>query len=359
MATVLSSHIFRVNIRRNNCLNLLADVFNKAKWTSCLSQASYYRRSSHMVTGCNIQHQQMFTLNPDKLFIVNKQSYISRYVHVAGSKYSASSSSDNSRGTGNTRHVDSKVKSEEKDLDKNGELDEKTGRSKIDETRVKIKETTEKIKEKLEETIVKENIFTVPNYLCVTRIILSPVLGYLVLQNNFDFALGLFAFAGVTDLLDGYIARNFKNQQSMFGSFLDPMADKFLVFCLFLSLTYVHLIPIPLTSLIVARDVCLFGAGFYIRYLSLPPPKTLSRYFDATYATAQLSPTIISKVNTAVQLILVACTLSAPVFHLENELFFQVLWYLTATTTTLSGISYIFSKNSYQLLKKIKDTRKD
>lgn len=59
------------------------------------------------------------------------------------------------------------------------------------------------------------------------------------------------------------------------GSFLDPMADKVLIATLFVSLTYADLIPIPLTALIIARDVALVAAGFVIRYKSLPPPVSL------------------------------------------------------------------------------------
>ncbi len=72
--------------------------------------------------------------------------------------------------------------------------------------------------------------------------------------------------------LDGWIARNFKGQSSMLGSFLDPLADKILVSTLFLSLTYVHLIPIALTSLVVSRDIFLVYAGLYVRYMGVVPP---------------------------------------------------------------------------------------
>lgn len=72
--------------------------------------------------------------------------------------------------------------------------------------------------------------------------------------------------------MDGWIARNFKGQASMLGSFLDPLADKILVATLYLSLTYVGLIPVELTSLVVSRDVLLVYAGLYIRYMGVTPP---------------------------------------------------------------------------------------
>lgn len=78
--------------------------------------------------------------------------------------------------------------------------------------------------------------------------------------------------------LDGWIARTWESQASKMGSFLDPMADKILIATLFLSLTYADLIPIGLTSLIIARDLLLVVAGFVIRYQSLPPP--VSNFFS-------------------------------------------------------------------------------
>ncbi|XP_060527558.1 probable cardiolipin synthase (CMP-forming) isoform X2 [Cylas formicarius] len=163
-------------------------------------------------------------------------------------------------------------------------------------------------------------------------------------------ALAVLGFAAVTDLLDGWIARNWKTQSSKMGSFLDPMADKILIATLFLTLTYADLIPIVLTGLIIVRDVALVAAGFIIRYQSLPPPKTLSRYFDASLATAQLAPTFISKVNTAVQLLLVGSTLAAPVFHYVGHPVLECLWYITGATTIAAAISYVLTKNTYKML---------
>uniref|UniRef100_A0A2A4J6T2 cardiolipin synthase (CMP-forming) n=1 Tax=Heliothis virescens TaxID=7102 RepID=A0A2A4J6T2_HELVI len=214
-----------------------------------------------------------------------------------------------------------------------------------------ILETKAKVKERIEEVVEKENVFTIPNILCFTRIAMSPYLGYTIFQENYNVALGLLVFAGVTDLLDGWIARNWKGQSTKMGSFLDPMADKVLVGTLFISLTYQNLIPLSLTLLIVSRDVALVVAGFVIRYMSLPPPRTLSRYFDVTHATAQLAPTFISKVNTAIQLLLVGTTLASPVFGYVDHPALQALCGVTAATTIVSAISYLVSKDTYKFLK--------
>ncbi|XP_030165934.1 cardiolipin synthase (CMP-forming) isoform X2 [Lynx canadensis] len=88
-----------------------------------------------------------------------------------------------------------------------------------------------------------ENPWTIPNMLSMTRIGLAPVLGYLIIEEDFNIALGVFALAGLTDLLDGFIARNWANQKSALGSALDPLADKILISILYVSLTYADLIP--------------------------------------------------------------------------------------------------------------------
>ncbi|XP_066537399.1 cardiolipin synthase (CMP-forming) [Hoplias malabaricus] len=185
-----------------------------------------------------------------------------------------------------------------------------------------------------------ENPWTIPNFLCMARIVLSPVLGYLIMEQYFHLSFGLFVLAGATDLLDGYIARNWPNQKSALGSALDPLADKILISVLYISLTYAQLIPVPLTALVLARDVALIAAVFYVRYKTVPPPVTLSKFFNPCYTTAQLKPTLISKFNTAIQLFLVAASLASPIFHYTDSILLQSLWYITALTTAASGYSY-------------------
>ncbi|XP_074503480.1 cardiolipin synthase (CMP-forming) [Sebastes fasciatus] len=185
-----------------------------------------------------------------------------------------------------------------------------------------------------------ENPWTIPNFLCVCRILLAPFLGHLIIEQHFHLSLALFTLAGATDMLDGYIARTWPTQKSALGSALDPLADKILISFLYVSLTYAELIPALLTALVISRDIGLIAAVFWVRYKTVPPPVTLSKFFNPCYTTAQLKPTLFSKVNTAIQLLLVASSLAAPVFQYTDSVLLQCLWYVTAVTTAASGYSY-------------------
>uniref|UniRef100_A0A2M4CID8 cardiolipin synthase (CMP-forming) n=2 Tax=Anopheles darlingi TaxID=43151 RepID=A0A2M4CID8_ANODA len=89
-----------------------------------------------------------------------------------------------------------------------------------------IRERKKRVKKRVEEVIERENVVTIPNLLCIGRILASPYIGYVILQSEFQLAMVLLIMAGLTDLADGWIARNWPNQASRIGSFLDPMADK-------------------------------------------------------------------------------------------------------------------------------------
>lgn len=73
-----------------------------------------------------------------------------------------------------------------------------------------------------------ENIYTIPNILTLSRLIAAPVVGYLIIREQHLSALGLFVYAGITDLVDGWIARNW-GLQTVLGTVIDPMADKMLM----------------------------------------------------------------------------------------------------------------------------------
>lgn len=142
----------------------------------------------------------------------------------------------------------------------------------------------------------KDQIWTIPNILTFARIGTSPILGYLVINEYYSAALSLFIVSGLTDLLDGWIARRYPSQASALGSFLDPFADKMLVGIVVISLAYVHLIPLWLLTLILSRDIAIMCAAGYLRIKSVPPPRTLKKILNMKNATVQLYPTFVSKV---------------------------------------------------------------
>lgn len=89
---------------------------------------------------------------------------------------------------------------------------------------------------------MRENIYTIPNILTFTRLAAAPVIGYLVLQDLNAWAVGLLAYAGVTDLLDGWIARRW-NSRTVVGTVIDPMADKVLMTVLTICLAAKGALP--------------------------------------------------------------------------------------------------------------------
>ncbi|CAD5226347.1 unnamed protein product [Bursaphelenchus okinawaensis] len=191
---------------------------------------------------------------------------------------------------------------------------------------------------------IKDNIYTIPNALCVTRIVLTPVIGYLVVTESNLAACNLFLLAGFTDLIDGQIARAFPSQRSLLGTMLDPVADKLLISTLFITLAYAHLIPVPLSALVILRDVLLLAGAFRHRFQTLQPPFTIKRYFDPSVSSIEINPTFASKLNTVLQIFSVAGALAAPVLDFQDHPVLYGLWLLTAATTTYSGLQYIGGK---------------
>lgn len=197
--------------------------------------------------------------------------------------------------------------------------------------------------------MLHENIYTIPNLLTFTRLISAPVIGYWVLQGNYTNAAVLFGVACVTDALDGWMARRF-NMQSIVGTILDPMADKTLMTILTVTLAMQHLIPIPIAGIILGRDGGLVLASFYYRYISLPEPKTFARYWDFSIPSAEVHPTMISKVNTAIQMAYICLSLLAPVFDMTGHVGLEYLGYTCAMTTIWSGASYVYTKDAVKIL---------
>lgn len=202
-----------------------------------------------------------------------------------------------------------------------------------------------------------ENIYTLPNILTFSRLIAAPLIGYLVLHDYHAWAVGLFAYAGITDLVDGWIARKW-NLQTVVGTVIDPMADKTLMTILTVCLAIKGALPVWLAGIILGRDAGLGIAAIYFRWISLPPPKTFMRYWDFSLPSAEVHPTTISKYNTALQLALIGATTAMPLFTVDISAAMTAMQYLVATTTVWSGASYIYTKDAVKILNQ-DDTKKN
>ena len=139
------------------------------------------------------------------------------------------------------------------------------------------------------------------------------------------FALLMFIVAGISDGLDGLIARYF-NQHTVLGAYLDPIADKMLLMSAYVSLALLQIIPEWLTVIVISRDL-LIVIGIVVFKLN-----------DISFA---IKPTIDSKWNTVAQLATVCLALLGTEFF-EAGLFMTILFWFTAAITVYSGLHYIY-----------------
>lgn len=195
----------------------------------------------------------------------------------------------------------------------------------------------------------REYIYTLPNILTFSRLFAAPIIGYLVLHDHHTWAISLFTYAGITDLIDGWIARRWK-LQTVVGTVIDPMADKTLMTILTVCLGIKGSLPVWLAGIILGRDVGLALTAIYYRWISLPLPRTFVRYWDFSLPSAEVRPTTISKYNTALQFALIGATTAMPLITIDISSAMTVMQYLVASTTIVSGASYIFSKDAVKIL---------
>ena len=166
----------------------------------------------------------------------------------------------------------------------------------------------------------------IPNFLSLTRIILVPVFVIFLIQDEYYNALIVFVIAGLTDALDGAMAR-LLNAQTKLGAYLDPIADKLLLSTSFVTLAILGIIPSWLTVIVISRDfIILLG----IAILSL-----MSVIFE-------IKPALISKATTALQLgTIFFALLHKAITHDLSSNWILALFGLTALFTIASGLVYI------------------
>ncbi|MFU8895818.1 MAG: CDP-alcohol phosphatidyltransferase family protein [Gammaproteobacteria bacterium] len=164
----------------------------------------------------------------------------------------------------------------------------------------------------------------IPNLLCVLRIVLTVPIAWAIIDGRYPLALVLFFVAGVTDGLDGFLAKRF-SWQSRLGGLLDPAADKLLLVTAFVTLWWAGYVPSWLLAAVVARDLLIVtGAGLYLRRVGS---------FEA-------EPSIISKVNSFLQLLYVLFILSWLVFGVPSLDIVAVMGWMVLMTTVGSGFDY-------------------
>ena len=166
--------------------------------------------------------------------------------------------------------------------------------------------------------------------------LLAPCIGYWILVDQPVTAAVACAAAGLTDVLDGWIARTYPAQQSTLGTYLDPLADKILINTVATALGIVGTLPVPLVALWWAKDVLLIG-GTYRRIRAVrPQAQRLWHVLDPLRIPLSIEPTLLSKVNTAGQFVTLAVALVDP----TNATVLPGLEMGTAVTTVLAVASY-------------------
>ncbi len=166
---------------------------------------------------------------------------------------------------------------------------------------------------------------TIPNMITVMRFLLVPGVVFALLSGEWGWAFAGFVIAGVSDGVDGYIARRF-NQRSELGAYMDPIADKALLVSVFIVLGYLGQVPLWLVVLAVSRDVLIIGGVLLASVMGKP---------------VEMKPFMVSKINTAVQIMLAALILGENAFGYDSgRLRTAVIW-SSGLLTVASAAAYL------------------
>ena len=166
-----------------------------------------------------------------------------------------------------------------------------------------------------------------PNLITLSRIALVPVLILLLKGQNYGAALLVFMVAGMSDALDGYLAKRL-DVRTRLGGILDPAADKLLLVSTYVMLTILGHIPFWLMLVVAFRDLLIIGG--YVAYTSHAGP-------------VRMRPSVLSKLNTLMQILLAMLILAQQATGLDGALWVNVLVYVVLVTTVVSGAHYLWS----------------
>lgn len=165
----------------------------------------------------------------------------------------------------------------------------------------------------------------IPNFITLARVLSVPVIFWLLVSGNSRLAFIIFVCAGVSDAVDGYLAKRF-NWKTELGAYLDPLADKLLIVSIYIALGVSNEIPLWLVIAVVSRDILILTAVLLSWLLDRP---------------VHIKPLTISKINTAAQIILAATVLADEAFTLGLDTTRLILVWITGASTVLSLAAYI------------------
>ena len=166
---------------------------------------------------------------------------------------------------------------------------------------------------------------SIPNIITLGRILLVPVIIWAIASNQMEIAFAIFVIAGVSDAVDGFLAKRF-NMASELGALLDPLADKALLVSIFLTLGILGAVPIWLVILVVSRDIMIVGAVIVSWLFNKPVP---------------MKPLLVSKLNTGAQVGFAALVLAALGFGFDSSPYDTLLMVAIAVLTLVSVSFYL------------------
>lgn len=168
-------------------------------------------------------------------------------------------------------------------------------------------------------------VVSVPNFLSFGRLLSVPLIVWLIHDGHMTAAFWLFVAAGITDAVDGFLAKRFDAKTEL-GSYLDPLADKALLVGVYVTLGWTGHIPLWLVILVAFRDLTIVGGALL--------EQTITQSFKSR-------PMMVSKINTALQISLAALVLARLGLGFDDAGLTGVLVLATAATTVLSGLAYL------------------
>lgn len=166
---------------------------------------------------------------------------------------------------------------------------------------------------------------SIPNLITLGRILLVPVLVWAIASGEMRIAFVLFLAAGVSDAVDGFLAKRF-GMATALGAYLDPLADKAMLVSIYVALAVIGAIPLWLVILVVSRDIMIVSAVILSWLVDKPVP---------------LKPLLVSKLNTVAQIVLALLVIAALGFGFDAQLAIVALMALVAVLTLLSVAFYV------------------